>query len=228
MNNSKFTAAAAAPDPIRIAVVDDHPLFRESLIDTLMDAGHFDIVGEGATAADAIRIAKQTVPNVMLLDLRLPGGGVEASARIVSVCPTVRIVMLTASENEQDVISALQAGAQGYVLKSSSGRELVETVRDIARGNSYVAPNLAARLLIDRGGRIEPVAADPFRDLTPYEKRVFALVSKGMSNKEVARQLDCTERNIKHHMTNIMRKLKVRNRVEAVLKFASMDRGALI
>lgn len=222
MNNNKFLAAAAAPDPIRIAVIDDHPLFRDSLIDTLMTAGRFDIVGEGATAADALRIAKERAPNVLLLDLRLPGGGVEASARIVSVCPTVRIIILTASENAQDVISALQAGVQGYILKNCSGLELVETVRHIARGNSYVAPNLAARLLINRGKSVEAVTVDKSPHLTSREERIFAHVSRGMSNKEVARLLHCTERTVKHHMTNIMRKLNVRNRIEAVLKFASI------
>ena len=164
----------------------------------------------------------------MLLDLRLPGGGVQAATSIVSVCPTVRIIMLTASDSEQDVIAALRAGAQGYILKDSSGLELVETVRDVARGNVYVAPNLAGRVLINRGKGIEAMVVDHFRDLTSYEEKIFALVSKGMSNKEVARQLDCSERTVKHHMTKIMRKLNVRNRVEAVLKFTSMDSRARV
>src|SRR5215471_14819542 len=211
---------------IRIAVIDDHPLFRESVVETLTSAGSFEIVGEGATAADALRLAQDLVPDIVLLDLRLPGGGIQAAAGIVSTCPTVRVIMLTASDSEQDVIAALQAGAQGYVLKDSSGLELIETVRDVARGNSYVAPNLAGRLLINRGKGIEAMIVDHFRDLTAYEEKIFALVSKGMSNKEVARQLNCTERTVKHHMTNIMRKLNVRNRVEAVLKLASMDSRA--
>jgi len=213
---------------IRIAVIDDHPLFRESVVETLASAGSFEIVGEGATAGDALRLAQDLVPDIVLLDLRLPGGGVQAATSIVSVCPTVRIIMLTASDSEQDVIAALRAGAQGYILKSSSGLELVQTVRDVARGNSYVAPNLAGRLLINRGKGIETMVVDPFRDLTSYEERIFALVSQGMSNKEVARQLDCSERTVKHHMTNIMRKLNVRNRVEAVLKFTSMDGRARV
>jgi len=211
---------------IRIAVIDDHPLFRESVVETLTSAGSFEIVGEGATAGDALRLAEDLVPDVVLLDLRLPGGGVQAATSIVSTCPTVRIIMLTASDSEQDVIAALRAGAQGYILKDSSGLELVETVRDVARGNVYVAPNLAGRLLINRGKGIEAMVVDHFRNLTSYEEKIFALVSKGMSNKEVARQLDCTERTVKHHMTNIMRKLNVRNRVEAVLKFASMESRA--
>src|SRR5215468_81352 len=226
--NHPSVQTATAPQAIRIAVIDDHPLFRESVVETLASAGSFEIVGEGANAGDALRLAQDLVPDIVLLDLRLPGGGVQAATSIVSVCPTVRIIMLTASDSEQDVIAALRAGAQGYILKSSSGLELVQTVRDVARGNSYVAPNLAGRLLINRGKGIETMVVDPFRDLTSYEERIFALVSQGMSNKEVARQLDCSERTVKHHMTNIMRKLNVRNHVEAVLKFTSMDGRARV
>ena len=226
MMNHRSVQTATAPHAIRVAVIDDHPLFRESVVETLASAGSFEIVGEGATGADALRLAQDLVPDIVLLDLRLPGGGVQAATGIVSTCPTVRIIVLTASDSEQDVVSALQAGAQGYVLKDSSGLELIETVRDVARGNSYVAPNLAGRLLINRGKGIEAMIVDHFRDLTAYEEKIFALVSKGMSNKEVARQLNCTERTVKHHMTNIMRKLNVRNRVEAVLKLASMDSRA--
>lgn len=221
--NSKPMDAAETPGRIRIAVIDDHPLFRESVIETLAGAGPFEIVGEGATAGDAIRVAREIAPDVMLLDLRMPGGGVQAAASIAGACPAVRIIMFTASESEHDVIAALRAGAQGYILKNSSGLELVETVRDIARGNSYVAPNLAARLLINQGKAIETAVVDSTRSLTPYEEKIFALVSRGMSNKEIARQLNCTERTIKHHMTNIMRKLNVRNRVEAALKFTGVD-----
>jgi len=131
----------------------------------------------------------------------------------------VRIVMLTASEREQDVAAALQAGARGYILKGSSGQEVVETLRAIARGDSYVAPNLAARLLIKQNKQVEAVVERSFHDLTAREEDIFALVARGMSNKEMARIFKCTERTIKHHMTNIMQKLNVRNRVEAALKF---------
>jgi DNA-binding NarL/FixJ family response regulator len=206
------------PDPIRIAVIDDHPMFREGVVGMLTHVDGVEVVGEGATAADALKVAQDLLPDVILLDVRLPGGGVEAAAKIAHVCPNVRTIMLTASENEQDVTSALQAGARGYILKASSGPEVVETVRAIFRGGSYVEPNLAARWLMKKGKRIEIV--DNLRDLTSREEEIFELVSRGMSNKEVARGRKCTERTVKHHMTNIMRKLNVRNRVEAVLKFS--------
>ena len=121
---------------IRLAVIDDHPLFREGMVGMLTGADG-EVVGQGSTAVDEL------APDAMLLDVCLPGGGLEAAGNIARTCAHVRTVMLTASEDEQHVGSALQAGARGYILKGSSGREVVETVRNIARGDSYVAPNLA-------------------------------------------------------------------------------------
>src|SRR5262249_9013424 len=149
----------------------------------------------------------------------LAGGGVEAAANLVGRCRGVRSVIRAASENEVDVASALQAGARGYILKGSSGAEVVETVRAIFRGESYVAPCLAARLLIQMGKRTEVVASKPANDLTTREDEIRALDSSGLTNKEIAIRLQLTERTVKHHMTSIMRKAKVRNRVEAMLIF---------
>jgi DNA-binding NarL/FixJ family response regulator len=217
----------AQPDLIRIAVIDDHPMFREGTVRALTEADGIEVVGQGATATDAVAVARESNPDVMLLDLNLPGGGVNAAASIARACPKVRIVALTASEDEQDVTSALQAGVQGYILKGSSGHEVVETVRTIFRGDCYVAPHLAARLLINMGNkRIEVRVDDNRRELSSREGEIFALVSRGMSNKEVARRLKCTDRTVKHHMTNIMQKLNVRNRVQAALKFQQSNSSA--
>jgi len=197
-----------------------HGARKIGYVTSIPDVDGIEIVGEGATAADALKAAQDLLPDVILLDLNMPGGGVQAAADITHVCPNVRTIILTASENEQDVASALQAGMRGYILKGSSGPEVVETVRAIFRGEAYVAPSLGARLLIKIGNRIGRVVDDNPHDLTSREKEIFALVSRGMSNKEVARSLKCTERTVKHHMTNIMQKLDVRNRVQAVLKFS--------
>ncbi len=210
---------------IRIAVIDDHPMFREGAVQTLTRMDGIEVVGEGATAADALKVAEELRPDVMLLDISLPGGGVEAAASIARVCPSVRAVMLTASESELDVASALQAGARGYILKGSSGAEVVETVRAIFQGGSYVAPGLAARSLIQMSKRTESAAPGPVSDLTFREEEILALVSRGMTNKEIANRLRLTERTVKHHMTNIMRKSKVRNRVEAMLMFRRKAEG---
>jgi DNA-binding NarL/FixJ family response regulator len=114
-------------------------LYRAGTIQALMQTSGIEVIGEGATAADALKIARDLKPDIILLDLRLPGGGVEAIANIVRDCPNVRTIVLTASENEQDVSSALAAGARGYLLKDSSGSDVIETVQAIARGSSHVA-----------------------------------------------------------------------------------------
>jgi two-component system, NarL family, nitrate/nitrite response regulator NarL len=204
---------------VRVAIVDDHPLFREGVASTLASMTGIEVVGEGANASDALRIARELAPDVMLLDVRLAGGGIEAAGSIARTWPTIRIIMLTASENEQDVALALRAGARGYILKGSSGSEVVDAVRTVVEGDSYVAPNLAARLLTQKGKQIEAVVEEYPRDLTCRETEVFALVARGLSNKEIARNFQCTERTVKHHVTNIMQKLNVRNRVQAALKF---------
>jgi two-component system, NarL family, nitrate/nitrite response regulator NarL len=206
-------------DAIRIAVIDDHPMFRDGAVQIFACVDDIEVVAEGATAADAVRVAEELRPDVMLLDISLPGGGLQAAASIARTCPSVRAVMLTASENELDVASALKVGARGYILKGSSGAEVAETVRAIFKGASYVAPRLAARLLIQMGKRAEVVVGKPGSDLTPREREILSLVSRGMTNKEIANRLDLTERTVKHHMTSIMRKSKVRNRVEAMLMF---------
>jgi two-component system, NarL family, nitrate/nitrite response regulator NarL len=215
---------ATPANSIRIAIVDDHPLFREGTAEALASACGIEVVGQGATAADAIAIAREHAPDVVLLDLRLPGDGVNAAATIACGCPNVRVIALTASEDEEDVVSALKVGVRGYILKGSTSEEVIETVRAVFQGDSYVTPTLAARLLIKKDNGKGAVVAASQRDLTPCEEKVFALVARGMSNKDVARSLESSERNVKHHMTNIMQKLGVRNRVEAALKFGRQAR----
>jgi DNA-binding NarL/FixJ family response regulator len=206
-------------DLIRVAIIDDHPLFREGVVSMLMGVEGIEVVGEGATAADALKVAQEHTPHLMLLDVGIAGGGIEAASNLARADPNMQIVMLTASEDEQHVASALKAGARGYLLKGSSGQEVVEAVRAIAEGDSYVTPNLAARLLCKKADRIEAAADNNLHDLTSHEAEIVAFLRQGMSNKEIARAFKSTERTIKHHMTSIMQKLKVRNRVEAVLKF---------
>ncbi len=206
---------------IRVAVVDDHPLFREGVVHMLKRVDGIEVVAEGATAADAVRIAHERAPNVMLLDLSIAGGGIEAAQNVACVSPDTQVIMLTVSEDEEHVASALRVGVRGYILKGSNGSELVRVVQAIANGNSYVAPNLAARLLARKKERTD--IEEDLDDLTAREAEVVAFVRRGMSNKEIARAFNCTERTVKHHMTNIMQKLNVRNRVQVALKFQERD-----
>ncbi len=206
---------------IRVAVVDDHPLFREGVVHMLKGVDGIEVVAEGATAADAVRIAQERAPNVMLLDVSIAGGGIEAARNVACASPDTQVIMLTVSEDEEHVASALRAGVRGYILKGSNGSELVRVVQAIASGNSYVAPNLAARLLARKKERTD--IDEDLDDLTAREAEVVAFIRRGMSNKEIARAFNCTERTVKHHMTNIMQKLNVRNRVQVALKSQQRD-----
>jgi DNA-binding NarL/FixJ family response regulator len=155
MNDCDIQKATMVRNPIRIAVFDDHPVFREGVVQMLKRVDGFEIVGEGATATDALRIAQERAPDVILLDLCMPGGSIEAAACIACDCSNVRTMMLTVSEREHDLVSALLAGARGYVLKGSRESEIVDAVRAVARGDFYFTSNLVVRVLIERGKRIE-------------------------------------------------------------------------
>ena len=206
-------------DPIEVVVVDDHPLFREGVARSLEESGKFHVVGQGASADDAIRLIETLAPDVLLLDVSMPGGGLAAATRICDSAPDVHIVMLTVSEADDDIIAALKAGAKGYVLKGVSSVDLIQIVEGIARGERYVSPSLAARLLTELGARGSTAgkSADPLSTLTEREEGILRLVADGLSNKEVALKLDLQEKTVKHHMTRILGKLQVRNRTEAAI-----------
>jgi DNA-binding NarL/FixJ family response regulator len=201
---------------LRIAVVDDHPLFREGVCHALRANKDFEVVGEGSTGDEAIACLKAHQPDILLLDLHMPGGGIGLIERAMLTSPETKVIMLTVSQSEQDVSGALQAGARGYILKGISGRELVTTIRNIHSGEAYVTPELAARLLSQLKVRKAGEAKDaPLASLTSREEDILDRVASGRTNKEIARDLNLSEKTVKHYMTNIMQKLQVRNRVEA-------------
>lgn len=209
---------------IRILVVDDHPIFRRGLAMTLSEMDDISICGEGASADDAVNLSMQLDPDVVLLDLSMPGGGIAALRRILEQQPGKRVAVLTASEDSDDVMQALGAGATGYVLKGIGSRALVDAIRGIARGEGYVAPALGARILselrMDEPQRHDGGPEDAellLSQLTPREEQVLQLVAAGYSNKEIAREGDMQEKTVKHHMTRILQKLHVRNRTEAAM-----------
>jgi two-component system, NarL family, nitrate/nitrite response regulator NarL len=205
---------------ITVIVVDDHPLYRSGVVRTLEDDGAFDVVAEGSDAANAVQLAMLHKPDLIILDISMPGSGLEAAKRIADVVPRTRIAMLTVSESDDDIVRALDLGAAGYIQKGIGGPELVRIAKGIAAGQSYVAPGLAARLLVGMRTRTNDAVANT--DLTAREEQILRLVAKGLSNKEVGRSLNLQEKTVKHYMTNILQKLQVRNRVEATIKAAEM------
>lgn len=202
-------------DPIRIIVADDHPLFREGVINSLGAAPDLQVVGQADNAQDAVQLVRDELPDIALLDVTMPGGGgIDAARGIASACPATRIVMLTVSEDEDNLLEAMKAGASGYVLKGVSATELAAVVRAVSSGEVYVAPSLAFGLLREMS---RPRESDPLAELSSRERQVLELVGNGLSNQEIGLKLGLAEKTIKHYMTNILTKLQVRSRVEAAL-----------
>jgi DNA-binding NarL/FixJ family response regulator len=203
-------------EPLRVAIADDHPLFRAGVIASLRDEPGIEIVGEAIDAPSALALARAELPDVMILDIAMPGGGLTAAARIAGACPATRIVMLTVSEDEDDLLAAVKAGASGYVLKGAGASELAGVIRSVSAGDVYVPPALAWGMLRE----LRSPRTGPYDELTDREREVLQLVAEGLSNQEVAFRLGLAEKTIKHYMTNILGKLQVRSRVEAALLVA--------
>jgi DNA-binding NarL/FixJ family response regulator len=206
---------------LRIVLVDDHPLFREGVAYILGSEPDIVVLGQGSSASEAVSLARELQPDLILLDLDMPGGGLSAIPAITSASPATRTVILTAAIAEEPMLAALRAGARGYILKGVAARELIGIVRSVALGEGYVSPVLAAAFLseITRGAAGPSVPSDHSTadDLTDRVQQVLELVATGASNKEIAHKLNLTEKTVKYYMTNILQKLKVRNRVEAAL-----------
>ena len=206
-------------DVIRVVLADDHPIYRDGLARSLSDAGDIVIVGEAQDGEQAAQIVAQEKPDVVLLDISMPkGGGISALARIMQMEAPPRVAMLTASEADDDLMQAIKLGASGYILKGVGAGELVDLVRELAAGRSYVSPGLAGRLLVAmrrREGLAQ--APNPLDELSRREEDILKLVAQGKSNREVGDALELQEKTVKHYMTSILQKLQVRNRVEAAM-----------
>ena len=212
-------------EPIRVAVADDHPMFRAGVVTSLREEEGIEVVGDAVDGATALALARTELPDVMILDINMPGGGLQTAQRIAVACPATRIVMLTVSEDEDDLLAAMKAGASGYVLKGAGASELAAVIRSVHAGEVYVAPALAWGLLRE----MRTPRTSPYDELTDREREVLELVAEGLSNQEVGERLGLAEKTIKHYMTNILGKLQVRSRVEAALLVAregSPSRGA--
>ncbi|MGO8368842.1 response regulator [Rhizobium ruizarguesonis] len=197
---------------IKIAIVDDHPLFREGVSRSLSEIDDFVVVGEGASADDAVTLAASQRPDVLLLDVSMPGGGINAISEIVVGSPQTKVLMLTASEDVDPLIASLRRGAAGYVVKGIGSRGLAEAIRTVVRGSRYISPSMRAKI-------VEKTLLDRPGSLTPRETEVMELVAEGLTNKHIARRLNLQEKTIKHHMTEILLKLGASNRTEAAIRW---------
>lgn len=214
-------------EEIGVLVVDDHALFRRGVIQTIDGERGMTVVGEAETAAAATDKARELLADVILLDIRLPDkSGLSVVGTLQRECPYSKIVLLTAVEDEDAVLRALKDGAHGYVLKGVSAEELIQVVRSVYRGETYVTPSVAGRLLAElTAPSASRTIGSHIGDLTDRERTILDQVALGKTNKEIAAELFLTEKTVKHYVTNVLQKLQVRNRVEAAL-LASKESSA--
>lgn len=213
-------------EAIRVVVVDDHPLFREGVTRSLSEIRGFQVVGEGSSAEDAIRLAGEHSPDIVLLDISMPGGGLSAVKAIIERQPDQKVVLLTVSESGEDIMRALNSGARGYVLKGVGSKMLAEILTAVADGERYVSPTLSAQLLSNLSAPGMQTQRSPLAALTSREREVLELVAAGLSNKRVGLKLNLHEKTVKHHMTRILAKLRVHNRTEAAMTLRDALQGS--
>ena len=206
-------------EELRVLLVDDHDLFRTGLRSLLEDQG-LQVVGEAENGSAALRLASELAPDVIIMDLKMPGlTGVETTRQISGMAPLTRVVVLTISADDEDVMNAVMAGACGYLLKDSSIDQLIAGIRAAAAGESLISPQIAAKLLQRlRAGSADAVAAETIRaELSERELEVLRLIANGKDNAEIARELFISPKTVKNHISNILMKLQIENRIQAAV-----------
>ena len=217
-----MTEVAGTPtgtEPVRVLVVDDQELFRRGLIMLLSGDTDIEVVGEASDGITATELAVKTAPDVILLDVRMPRRtGVEACRGIKEAVPSAKIIMLTVSDEEADLYESVKNGASGYLLKDSSIEEVAQAIRVVNEGQSLISPSMAVKLIDEFKQMSKPEREQgPALRLTERELEVLRLVAKGLNNREVAKELFISENTVKNHVRNILEKLQLHSRMEAVM-----------
>lgn len=219
--SSEAPRAPSEANPIRVLIVDDHALFRRGLEMVLAQEPDIEVVGEAADGSEAVTMAGEMAPDIVLMDVRMPRrGGIDATSAIKQAVPSAKIVMLTISDEEADLYDAIKAGAMGYLLKEISIDEVAADIRAVYNGQSLISPSMASKLLSEFASMIKnkddrPQLPTP--RLTDREMEVLRLVAKGLNNRDIAKQLFISENTVKNHIRNILEKLQLHSRMEAVV-----------
>jgi DNA-binding NarL/FixJ family response regulator len=207
--------------PLRVLIVDDHALFRSGLHLVLREEPDLEVVGEASDGHEAVQKAQELMPDVILMDVRMPRrSGIEATRQIKELLPHVKILVLTISDEEADLYEAIKAGAAGYLLKEIPIDEVADAIRSIWRGQSRISPSMAAKLLSEFAAmskRAEEQRQLPAPRLTEREMEVLRLVAQGMNNRDIGNELFISENTVKNHIRNILEKLHLHSRMEAVV-----------
>ncbi|WP_425472953.1 response regulator [Vallicoccus soli] len=213
--------APGGADPIRVLVVDDHALFRRGLEMVLGQEEDISVVGEAGDGAEALDLARELTPDIVLMDIRMPRrDGIQACTAIKDVVPSAKIIMLTISDEEADLYEAIKAGATGYLLKEISIDEVASAIRAVAGGQSLISPSMASKLLTEFASmvkRSDERQQLPAPRLTDRELQVLRLVARGLNNRDIAKELFISENTVKNHVRNILEKLQLHSRMEAVV-----------
>ena len=212
-------SAPSGREPVRVLVVDDQELFRRGLTMLLAAEDGIEVVGEAGDGVEGTSLAESAAPDVVLLDVRMPKrSGIEACLAIKEAVPSAKIIMLTVSDEEADLYEAVKSGASGYLLKDSSIEEVAQAVRVVADGQSLISPSMAIKLIDEFKQMSKPEkASGPGLRLTERELDVLRLVAQGHSNKEIAARLYISENTVKNHVRNMLEKLQLHSRMEAVM-----------
>ena len=205
--------------PLRIVIADDHPLVRSGLRALLMTAEEMEVVGEVATGEEAVTLAASLQPDVIVMDLRMPGvNGIEATRRIVQANPRIRILVVTLFEDDDSVFAALRAGARSYLLKDANEVEVLRAIRAVSSGDAIFSATIAQRLIDFFAAPRPAQAALPFPDLTEREREILTLIAQGRSNAEIAQSLVISMKTVRNYISNIFSKLQVADRAQAIIR----------
>jgi DNA-binding NarL/FixJ family response regulator len=206
-------------DNLRVLIADDHPIFRDGMRALLGSVPDIEVVGEAATGDEAIAMTAELQPEVVLMDLQMPGiGGVEATRQILHASPHVRVLVVTMFEDDYSIFAAMRAGARGYVVKGAKSDDMLRAVRSVGNGDAIFSPAIAVRLIDFFSAPKPPVPQQTFPELSDREREILDLIAQGASNGEIAERLVLSPKTVRNHVSNIFSKLQVADRAHAIIR----------